>query len=145
MLDPREAEDLIGSGASTFKGYWDEIPHVPGHYRFFAVMESAHLGRTDRATFQSEAFKDISLTMTGPEDSAFPWFSLEQPSMAYCFGRSPGTTTLNFRVSKSGTTHPPMQYASHARPRKIKLLVILERLRMLETGLEEDVRAIRFL
>jgi len=140
-LNPQEAEDLICSGASTFKGYWDEIPNTPpGHDRFYAVMDADHSSRTDRARVQHDAFKEVSLIMTGPVDSTFPWISLEQPSMAYCFGKSPGTTTLNFRVSKSGSIHPVTKFAGNVKPRKLKLLLILDRLRKLETGLEEDVR-----
>lgn len=138
-LNPQEAEDLICSGASTFKGYWDEIPNTPpGHDRFYAIMDADNSSRTDRARFQHDAFKDVSLIITGPVDSTFPWISLEQPSMAYCFGRSPGTTTLNFRVSKSGSIHPVTKFAGNIKPRKLKLLLILDRLRKLETGLEED-------
>ncbi|OCK79596.1 hypothetical protein K432DRAFT_63001 [Lepidopterella palustris CBS 459.81] len=138
-LNPREAEDLICAGASTFKGYWDEIPNTPpGHDRFYAVMDAEHSTRTDRAEFHHAAFRDISLNMTGPAESAFPWISLEQPCMAYCFGKSPGTTTLNFRVSKFGSILPVTKFAGSVKPRKLKLLVILDRLQQLETGLEQD-------
>ncbi|KAF2811659.1 uncharacterized protein BDZ99DRAFT_440548 [Mytilinidion resinicola] len=138
-LTHREAEDLICAGASTFKGYYEAIPNAPeGYNKFFAVMGSEHSLRTDRAEFHHPSYRDMSLPMTGPVDCEFSWISLEQPSMAYCFGASPGTTTLNFRVSKSGSTHPAMKFAKNVKPRKLKLLLILERLRQLETGLEED-------
>ena len=82
VLTPREAEDLVVSGASTFKGYWDEIRNAPGYHRFFVVMESEHYRRTDAAAFQAEAFRDISLSITGSADSAFPWMALEQPAIS---------------------------------------------------------------
>jgi len=139
-LDPASAEEIVCAGASTFKGYWDEIPLTPpGYNRFYAVMESEHSGRMDRAPLQHSAYRDISLNLTGPADSSFPWISLEQPCMAYAFGRSPGTTTLNYWVSKHGSTYPPMKYGGHVRPRKLKLLQILERLAKLEKGLDFDV------
>ncbi len=140
-LAPQEAEDLVGAGASTFKGYCDQLPNAQrhGHHRFYAVLEHEHHGRTDRATFRNDAFADISLAVTGARDSPFPWMSLEQPSMASCFGKAPGTTTLNFWVGKSGSLEQVVLYAADARPRKIKMLAILDRLRHLEAGLEEDV------
>ncbi|KAJ9665362.1 hypothetical protein H2201_004439 [Coniosporium apollinis] len=138
-LNSREAEDLICAGASTFKGYSDEVKNVPpGHFRFYAVMEAEHCARTDRAPFQDNAFMDISFNATASAENAFPWLSLEQPCMAYCFGKRPGTTTLSFKTSKSGTLGPLLEYESTAKPRRIKLLTILDRLRHLETGIEED-------
>jgi hypothetical protein len=138
-LDQHEAEDLICKGASTFTGFQEEVTHTPGHYRLFAIMESEANDRTDRALFQESAFEDITLTVTGPADSAFPWSSLEQPCMRYCFGKSPGTTTLTYYVGKSGSLAPAVHYASSQKPRKMKLIAILERLRDLELlGLDED-------
>lgn len=139
-LEPAEAEDLICAGASTFKGYRDAIPNAPeGYNRFYAVMEAEHQSRTDRASFQQQAYRDISLNMTGTQDNQFPWLSHEYPCMAYAFGKSAGTTTLNYWVSKSGTSHAPVKFAGDAQPRKIKLLQILDRLQRLENGLNEDV------
>ncbi|KAF2092950.1 hypothetical protein NA57DRAFT_49321, partial [Rhizodiscina lignyota] len=138
VLTPREAEDVIVSGASTFKGYWDEIRNAPGHHRFFVVMESEHYRRTDAAPFQSDAFKHISLSITGAVDNAFPWMALEQPAMLFAFGRIPGTTTATHRVSKFGSLSPKLQVGSSVKPRKMKLAAILERLRQLEIGLDED-------
>ncbi|KAF2146013.1 uncharacterized protein K452DRAFT_348667 [Aplosporella prunicola CBS 121167] len=138
-MDLAEAEDIVCAGASTFKGFLDDAPAAPpGHYRFYAVMENEHSGRNDRCLHQHEAFKDSSLTLTGPADSAYPWVALEQPCMAYCFGRRPGTTTLNYRVSKSGSIQPTLKYGAEVKPRKIKLLHILDRLRDLERGFEDD-------
>ncbi|KAK3060038.1 hypothetical protein LTS18_009484, partial [Coniosporium uncinatum] len=137
-LNQIEAEEYICAGASTFKGYRDAVPHAPGKYRFYAVMEAEHTHRTDRAALTNSAFKDCSLTVTGPGNEAFPWVALEQPCMAYAFGMSPATTTLNFFVGKSGCLSTELHYASNARPKKIKLIAILERLRTLETGLEDD-------
>lgn len=139
-LKPDVAEDLICTGASTFKGYWDAIPNAPAGYdRFYAVMDSEHQSRTDRASFQQQAYREMSLNMTGASDSQFPWLSQEQPCMAYAFGKSAGTTTLNYWISKAGSMNPPTKFAGDTRPRKIKLLQILDRLQKLESGLYEDV------
>ncbi|KAF2118873.1 hypothetical protein BDV96DRAFT_610759 [Lophiotrema nucula] len=138
-LHPGVAEDLISAGASNFKGYVDRIPNAPtGYDRFYAVMESEHQSRTDRAPFRHHAYRDISLNMTGPADSQFPWLSLEQPCMAYAFGKSAGTITLNYWTGISGSNNPPLKFAGNAKPRKLKLLQILERLQQLEKGLDEE-------
>ncbi|KAF2421187.1 hypothetical protein EJ08DRAFT_672978 [Tothia fuscella] len=139
-LGQREAEDLICKGASTFTGFREEVTHAPGHYKLFAIMESESSDRTDKATFQDAAFEDISLTvMTGIGESSMPWVSLDQPCMRYAFGRSPGTTTLTFYIGKSGSLAPTVHYGSKAKPRKMKLIAILERLRDLYIcGLQED-------
>lgn len=139
-LAPPEAEELICAGASTFKGYCDAIPNTPdGYDRFYAVMDSEHQSRTDRGPVQADAYRYISLNLTGAPESQFPWLSLEQPCMAYAYGKSAGTTTLNYHVSKSGNTPPPVKPTGEVKPRKIKFLQILDRLQHLEVGLEEDV------
>ena len=79
----------------------------------------------------------MSLNITGATDSHFPWLSLEQPCMSYAFGKSAGTTTLNYWVGKFGSSNPPTKFVGSAKPRKLKLLQILDRLRNLESGLEE--------
>ena len=143
VMKLEEAEEAICSGASTFKGDYDPVPHMESlSYRFFAVMKSEHYGRTDRAAWHNEAFRQISYSLTGPSDSPFPWMSLEQPSMESCFGRRPGTTTLNYVVAASGCVDSPIIYGTDVRPKKIKLMAILERLRQLEAGLDESVRTL---
>ncbi|KAL5446332.1 hypothetical protein PMIN06_007780 [Paraphaeosphaeria minitans] len=138
-LEPKEAEDLICAGASTFKGYCDAIPNTPeGYDRFYAVMDSEHQSRTDRGPVQADAYRYSSLNLTGASESQFPWLSLDQPCMAYAYGKSAGTTTLNYYVSKSGSIHPPVKPLGEVKPRKIKFLQILDRLQHLEVGLGED-------
>jgi hypothetical protein len=139
-LDARQAEEWICAGASTFEGYGDAMQNAPaGYKRFYAVMSHEHQGRTDRASFQKDAYRDISLNLMGASESQFPWLSLEQPCMAYAFGKSAGTSTLNYWASKSGSNSPPSKRTGEATPRKMKLLQILDRLQSLEGGLGEDV------
>jgi hypothetical protein len=78
----------------------------------------------------------MSLDLMGLSDSQFPWHALEQPSMMCAFGRSAGTTTLNYWISKSSNVPPPAKPTGDAKPRKMKLLQILDRLQTLEDGLE---------
>ncbi len=139
-LYPQDAEDLIRSGATIYRGYCDEAPYSPpGTYRFYTMLGSEYAKATDRAKFQNKAFKDMSLSLTGSTDTRLPWLSLEQPNMAFSFGAGPGTVTLNFWAGKSGSSLPIVYVDTKVKPRKIGLLGILERLRYLEGGLEEDV------
>ncbi|KIV98447.1 uncharacterized protein PV09_09735 [Verruconis gallopava] len=139
-LTLKEAEKLITRGASTFTGYAHNIKHAPeGHFRFFAVMDEESGTRTDRATFDHASFESITLSMHGAPSSRFPWMSLEQPSMAFAFGKSPGTTTLTYYIGKSGSLQPPVAFGSKVKPRKMKLINILERLRDLQMqGLQDE-------
>lgn len=140
VLDPAEAQNLICNGASVFNGFVDEIPNVPDLCRFFAMSQSEHNRSADRADLQHEAFEDISLDLAGSGTTSDPWLSLEQPSMSSCFGKFPGTTTLNYWVGKSGCLEIPMQCKTQVCPKTIKLLQILDRLRDLENGIEKVSR-----
>lgn len=69
-----------------------------------------------------------------------PWDTLEQPSYAFCFGRRPGTITLNHWAGLSGAL--PAMIAlrdSGIRPREVNLTQICQRLRDIQqNGLDED-------
>ncbi|KAL1648780.1 hypothetical protein SLS58_001959 [Diplodia intermedia] len=140
MLDQAQADELISTGASIFKGRVEDAPGAPvGYYRFFAIMEGDDAERNDRARYQHEAYKDITLSQTTSSDGPYPWLALEQPCMAYAFGWMPGTTTLNYKVSLSGSLKPKLKYGGGAiQPRKIKLGHILDRLRSLNKGFPDN-------
>lgn len=139
-LEAREAEDLICAGTPTFMGYADAISNAPrGYARFCAVVDDEHQGRTDRASFQKEAYKAVTLDLVATSENQSPRLSLEQPCLAYAFGKSAGTTTLNYWASKSSNVPPKIERTGTAVPRKMKLLQILDRLQSLEGGLEDDV------
>ena len=129
---------MICMGASTFKGLLEESPHAAGHFKFFAVMDMETDLCSDRAAFQDPSFEAITLSQTGAAASKFAWCSLEQPCMGYAFGKSPGTTTLTYYVGGFGDVQSPTNFGSRARPRKLKLISILERLRDLELGPLDD-------
>ncbi|KAK8200056.1 uncharacterized protein BKA78DRAFT_245414 [Phyllosticta capitalensis] len=138
-LDPIQAEDLVCAGASTFTGECYQAPGAPAdHYRFFAIKEDEHAESNDRAECPHVAFEECSLTIFGPAGFPFPWTSLEQPCMAYAFGKFPGTTTLNFRIGQSGTLKTILKYDTDAKPKKLKISHMLDRLRSLESGFDND-------
>lgn len=70
----------------------------------------------------------------------YPWETLEQPSFAFCFGRRPGTITLNHWAGQSGVQPPSIALRdSGVRPRDVGLVEICQRLRDLQRdGLEDD-------
>ncbi|KIH91590.1 hypothetical protein SPBR_01305 [Sporothrix brasiliensis 5110] len=69
-----------------------------------------------------------------------PWDTLEQPSFAFCFGRRPGTITLNHWAGLSGSLPPTIALRdSGVRPRDVNLTQICQRLRDIQlNGLCED-------
>ncbi|KAH0541877.1 hypothetical protein FGG08_003682 [Glutinoglossum americanum] len=137
-LSPKEADDIIRQGTLDFHGYYHSIPHASyGHYYFYSAARGLHDDDTDCA-HQSDTFRDISLPLMGPSTSTKPWETLEQPSMAFCFGTGPGTVTLNHWVACSGSTHAVVKVGSESRPRRVGFLGIIDRLRRLEDGLEEN-------
>ncbi|CAK7202914.1 hypothetical protein SEUCBS139899_005641 [Sporothrix eucalyptigena] len=69
-----------------------------------------------------------------------PWDTLEQPSYAFCFGKRPGTITLNHWAGLSGIQPPAIALRdSGSRPREVNLTQICQRLRDIQlNGLCED-------
>jgi hypothetical protein len=139
-LSPRQAAHLICDGVATFHGHCVPIPHAPkGYFRYFSTSGKRAEVDTDRALFQNETFKSMSFRLTGRRAIINPWETLEQPSMSFCYGETPGTVTLNGWVASSGDLQSVVQFGTKVKPRRIGLLDILDRLRFLEVGLEEDV------
>jgi hypothetical protein len=135
-----DALDAVASGALSFKGRVEEIPNTDRTaHRFYATVDSpgAAQSGSDRASWQDAAFKNISLSLLGENEGNDESGSLEYPNMLFAFGRGPGTTTLTWFVGQRGDLRTPTAYGSRAKPRRMKLIAILERLRELEQGLEE--------
>jgi hypothetical protein len=140
-LSAQEAEDVICAGASTFKGFVEPVPNAPGCNKLYATMQFESAYRTDRmAAYDADAFRDISLThQIGCADEASPWCTLEHPSMAFAFGKYPGTMTLAYFVGQ-GSDIPAVRFETRERPRNVTFVDVLMRLKMLEEmGLEENV------
>jgi hypothetical protein len=58
--------------------------------------------------------------------------------MAFCFGTTPGTITLNHWVSSRGSLNTAIEIGTDIKPRRVSLLSIIDRLRYIERGFEED-------
>lgn len=143
IITADEALRLVGRGSLEFHGKAINIPLTNNikhdAYRFYGSVLIEGRAVKDTVSNPDESLKDISLSFMGPKEGQDPWGSLEYPNMLYAFGKSPGTTTLNWFVGMRGHVRSPLDFGDRpTRKRKIKLISILERLRDLEDGLGED-------
>jgi hypothetical protein len=137
-ISTQAAINLISRGTVTFRGECREIPLARNRHLYFATAENEDRELLDEPQpAPGDDFEDISLSLVGDIDGLQPWEVLEQPAMSFCFGVGPGTVTLNHWVSLSGCLQASARIESDVRPRKIKLLAILERLTELEDGLQQ--------
>ncbi len=136
-----EAEAIVSKGAPSFKGFAFQTVNVPfRHSRFYAfagMMDGKD--SLEAAPELSPLTEGMSFALEGAYDSLMPWESLEQPSMTMCFGASPGTITLNQWVGLVARHLPPSETDSNVVLRPIPLVTVLDRLKFLESGLDEDV------
>jgi hypothetical protein len=131
---------LISRGVPAFKGHKRPIPHVSDHYYALFVTAAGNRGdETDAANHHDSMTQLMTLRLADSEPATYPCDTLEQPSYAFCFGKRPGTITLNHWVSFASVLPPPIKLLdSGVEPREIDLESILARLRELERGLEDD-------
>jgi hypothetical protein len=142
MLSHADALDVLAHGTLIFEGSTADIPDTDHHHRFYASVGTT-TGSTEamatRSRFQNTAIGNMSLSLVGNLEGLHPEGSLEYPNMLYAFGASPGTTTLTWFVGQRGDIRTPTAYGSRARPRKMKLIAILERLEELKTYFVDEV------
>lgn len=132
--------ELITSGVPVFKGHRREIPHASDeYYTLYVTCEGNGGVGSDQGEPYNAAFSLASFRLQGPGPAIYPWETLEQPSMEFCYGTRPGTITLNHWVSLSGKPNPQFELRDPGvKPRDVDLSTILERLIYLEGGFEED-------
>jgi hypothetical protein len=140
QISQGKAMELIAVGVPVFKGHKRAIPHASNeYYSFFATCESNGNAGDDRGDVYVNAFAADSFRIQGPGEAKVPWETLEQPSMEFCVGTSPGTITLNWWVGMQSNPLPVLELRDPGvLPRDVDLSVILERLIYLEHGFEED-------
>ncbi|KAK0613860.1 hypothetical protein B0T14DRAFT_288382 [Immersiella caudata] len=134
------AMQLISRGVPAFKGYKRPIPHASDHYyALFATAAGNHGDETDAANQHSSMTQLMTLRLVGSWPATYPWETLEQPSFSFCFGRRPGTITLNHWASMASVVPPSISLRDPGiLPREMDLEGVLERLKELERGLEDD-------
>ncbi|KFG82889.1 hypothetical protein MANI_110727 [Metarhizium anisopliae] len=139
-LPPQHAMELITRGAPLHKGHRKDIPHAPEYYyALYSTTSSSRSDDTDAMSLHDSMTPLMTLRLQGPGRPATPWESLEQPSCAFLYGQRPGTITLNQWVSMSSSFPPTIALRdSGVLPRNMSLSHILERLKELQAGLEDD-------
>ncbi len=138
-LSEQQAEDFIKVGAPVYSGHRVSIPHASEDYFALYVTCEGVPGGDDCAKFYKPAFSVISFQTSGPGIANRPWETLEQPSLAFCYGERPGTITLNHWASMSGRLKPTVALRDPGvKPREVDLFAIIDRLIYLETDFEED-------
>jgi hypothetical protein len=138
-LTEQEARNLITMGVPIYNGFRISIPHASEDYfALYATCEGVPDG-DDGAKFYNSAFSAMTFQISGPGIAKRPWETLEQPSLTFCYGKIPGTITLNHWTSASGRLKPTVALRDPGvRPRDVDLSTIIDRLIYLEAGLEED-------
>jgi hypothetical protein len=139
-LSPGQARDFIAQGVPIYEGHQVFIPHTSKDYFYlYATCDGAKDGMSDCANFYKPAFAAMSFQLQGPGIATQPWGTLEQPSLAFCFGDRPGTITLNHWICLFGRPKPTIALRDPGvRPREVDLATIFDRLVYLEGGFEED-------
>ncbi|KAK0704954.1 hypothetical protein B0H67DRAFT_522352 [Lasiosphaeris hirsuta] len=134
------AMQLISRGVPAFKGHKRPIPHVSdNYYALFATAAGNRGDETDAANQHDSMTQLMTLRILGSGAATYPWETLEQPSYSFCFGSRPGTITLNHWASMASVLPPSIALRDPGvMPREVNLERILERIKELERGLEDD-------
>ncbi|KAK4167352.1 hypothetical protein QBC43DRAFT_140487 [Cladorrhinum sp. PSN259] len=134
------AMQLISRGVPAFKGHKRPIAHASDHYYgLFATVAGNRGDETDAANQHDSMIQLMTLRLSGSGLSTYPWETLEQPSQAFCFGRRPGTITLNHWVSLASSIPPSVSLRDPGvASREVDLETIFARIKDLEKGLEDD-------
>ena len=133
-LSGEKAELLISKGALFFEGLCLSYNHtLIRQPRFYASVSYATTGKHLEASQHAFTVPDASLTLSG--------HPLEQPSMAHCFGASPGTITLSRYINAISCPRRPEHLPKYKiQPRATDNLLVLQRLHyLMKNGWDEDV------
>ncbi|KEY70685.1 hypothetical protein S7711_07311 [Stachybotrys chartarum IBT 7711] len=139
-LPPQHAMELITKGASTHTGHRLAVPHAPDHcYALYTTSQGNRCGDTDAADLYDVMVSLMTMRMRGAGHASAPWETLEQPSYSFYYGQQPGTITLNqWAFMASALPQTIALRDSGVLPRDMSLERVLERLRELQSGLEDD-------
>ncbi len=134
------AMELISRGVPAFKGHKRDIPHVSDHYYVLYTTTAGNRGEeTDVANAHDSMTQFMSMKLQGHGPADYPWDTIEQPSYGFFFGQRAGTVALNQWVNMSSVLPPPIGLRDPGVvPREVDLAQICQRLKELQTGLEDD-------
>ncbi len=134
-ISAKDALTLICNGILSFGGSTSRANYNDGsHIRFYASVTLELLdGRHGMVDQLCQAPADMSLQLFDTIANAMPWETLEQPSMTFCFGLSPGTVTLNRYVSLINRPVPSVPFPQYTiMARQTDDLLVLRRLYALQ-------------
>ena len=130
-----KAELLISSGSLCFEGLFLQSNHtLIRQSRFYATVGFAAAGKhVEALSYPESTIADASLVLGGQ--------TLEQPSMAQCFGLLAGTITFNRYINATGgPRHPECLLEYEIKHHAIDNLLVLQRLHyLMRNGWDEDV------
>ncbi|KAI0402166.1 hypothetical protein F4802DRAFT_608927 [Xylaria palmicola] len=135
-----QAMELISRGVPTHRGHKRPVTHASDHYYgLYATTAGNHGDESDAVNQHNAMTQLMSLRVQGSGPPTYPWETLEQPSFAFGVGARPGTITLNAWVSRSSIMPPVIALRDPGMvPRGVELTHVFERLKDLETGLEDN-------
>lgn len=140
QLPPPYAAELIVRGAPIHRGHKRALPLTTGRrHAFYTTTSGPDCLETDAAGLHGSMTALMTMRLQGPGRPEQPWETLEQPSCAFLFGVRPGTITLNHWISAGGFLPQALALRdSGVLPRSMTLYRIMERLKELQAGLEDD-------
>lgn len=147
-LTMRHAQSLICRGAPVHAGHVRGIPHAPDHYyALYATTTTSQGGRPtddDAVDLHAVMAELTTMRLQGRRAARLPWETLEQPSLAFAYGRMPGTVTLNHWLSLSSAMPHAIPLRDPGTPalREVDLERIFRRLKEMEMGGEEEDSAL---
>ncbi|KAK1988294.1 hypothetical protein LZ30DRAFT_578521 [Colletotrichum cereale] len=134
------AMELVSRGVPAHKGHKRPVPHASDHYyALYTTSAGNQSEESDVVNLHDSMTQLMTLRMQGGGAAIYPWETLEQPSYAFFYGQQPGTITLNQWASLSSIIPPTIALRdSGVTAREVDLARIFERLKELESGLEDD-------
>ncbi|CAD6505664.1 BgTH12-01154 [Blumeria graminis f. sp. triticale] len=140
-LSPLKAKALIATGAVTFVGHKLPITHAgKDFYHLFATLSGQTIDENDGRT--DMFVHSASLRLLGLGMSKYPWETLEQPSMAFCYGSMPGTVRLNHWINLSSQVYQEDKLCdTSVKLREITLDTIIDQLSHLESELAGNTQS----
>ncbi|KAL8841785.1 MAG: hypothetical protein Q9170_000818 [Blastenia crenularia] len=134
VLNIDEALLLVAEGAVYFRGVSKPAHHAVDYdAHIFSLLSLNNGQRILEASPSTETLSDCaSFPLNASMGSPDPWDTLEQPSMAYCFGRYTGTMTFSRYIGKMNRPAAEILHSSKIMLRRINSSHIFARLRLLQ-------------
>ncbi|TQS34397.1 hypothetical protein Golomagni_05222 [Golovinomyces magnicellulatus] len=131
-LLPEKANELIATGAPIFSGYRLPVTLAGKEYYHLFATYSGNDDPESDGRFD-KVMESASMRLQGSSFPMYPWETLEQPSMAFCYGSRAGTIRLNHWVNQSSRIdRKRRKFDMEARARDLSLSSIIERLKNFE-------------